>query len=84
MSSVEGHYSHGRLVRAIGEGLAALGRTPPAITIDDLAPVDEFHIGGRQCLHVVMGPDAALKARNMSANIEAGTIAPVEIVARRP
>ncbi len=33
-------------------------------------------------LHVVMGPDAAIKAGNMSANIEAGVIAPVEIVAR--
>ena len=31
-------------------------------------------------LHVVMGPDAATKAGNMSANIEAGVIAPVEIV----
>jgi SAM-dependent methyltransferase len=35
-------------------------------------------------LHLVMGPDAPTKIGNMIANIEAGAIAPVEILARRP
>jgi hypothetical protein len=34
-------------------------------------------------LHLVMGCDAGTKVENMIANIEAGTIAPVEIIARR-
>jgi ubiquinone/menaquinone biosynthesis C-methylase UbiE len=34
-------------------------------------------------LHIVMGPDAATKIGNMIANIQAGRIAPVEIVACR-
>jgi SAM-dependent methyltransferase len=47
VSTVERHYTHGRLIRAITDGLAALGKTPDTVTIDDLGPVDEFHIGGR-------------------------------------
>ena len=54
MSTVEGHYTHGRLTRAIADGLAALGRTPTTITIDDLGPVDEFHVGGRQATDELM------------------------------
>jgi ubiquinone/menaquinone biosynthesis C-methylase UbiE len=42
------HYTHGDLVAAIRSGIEALGKTIDAVTIDDLAPVDEFHIGGRQ------------------------------------
>ena len=34
-------------------------------------------------LHLVMGPDASTKIANMIANVEAGSIAPVEIIARR-
>jgi hypothetical protein len=34
-------------------------------------------------LHLVMGPDSATKVGNMLENIEVGTIAPVEIIARR-
>jgi SAM-dependent methyltransferase len=48
MSTVEAHYTRGHLIGAITGGLAALGRTPGSVTIDDLGPVDEFHIGGRQ------------------------------------
>jgi SAM-dependent methyltransferase len=48
VSSVEAHYTRGHLIRAIADGLAKLGRTPPSVAVDDLGPVDEFHIGGRQ------------------------------------
>lgn len=41
------HYNHGGLLSAIEVGLAKLGLTPETATIHDLAPVDEFHIGGR-------------------------------------
>lgn len=47
-SSVAGHYTHGQLLAAIEAGVAKLGKTTSSIAIDDLAPVDEFHIGGRQ------------------------------------
>ncbi|MCH9648970.1 MAG: methyltransferase domain-containing protein [Deltaproteobacteria bacterium] len=45
---VEENYTHGRLLEAIREGIGKLGKTVDSVQIDDLAPVDEFHIGGRQ------------------------------------
>ena len=45
---VSNHYLHGDLLKAIQEALPKLGKTTDTITIDDLAPIDEFHIGGRQ------------------------------------
>ena len=47
-TDVSKHYSHGGLIEAIRAGLASLGKTPETVTVDDLAPVDEFHIGGRR------------------------------------
>ena len=46
--AVAEHYTHGRLLDAILAGVTALGKTPETVGIEDLAPVDEFHIGGRQ------------------------------------
>jgi ubiquinone/menaquinone biosynthesis C-methylase UbiE len=45
---VSKHYTHGNLVAAIRSGIESLGKTINSITIDDLAPVDEFHTGGRR------------------------------------
>jgi len=45
--TIADHYLHGNLLQAIQESIAKLGKTIETVTIDDLAPVDEFHIGGR-------------------------------------
>jgi len=45
---VAAHYTRNGLVAAIRDGLGKLGKTPATVTVDDLAPVDEFHVGGRQ------------------------------------
>ncbi|MEW8000368.1 MAG: methyltransferase domain-containing protein [Candidatus Thiodiazotropha endolucinida] len=45
--SVSDNYLHGSLLEAIEAALPALGKTTENVTIEDLAPVDEFHIGGR-------------------------------------
>ncbi len=45
--AVADHYSHGELVDAIRAGVRDMGNSPETITVDDLAAVDEFHIGGR-------------------------------------
>ena len=45
--SVSDHYLHGDLLNAIKAALPSLGKTTESVTIEDLAPVDEFHIGGR-------------------------------------
>jgi ubiquinone/menaquinone biosynthesis C-methylase UbiE len=42
------HYAHGGLLEAIRAGVASLGKSADTVTVDDLAPVDEFHIGGRK------------------------------------
>lgn len=41
------HYGHGSLTAAIRKGLQAQGITPEEASVEDLGPVDEFHIGGR-------------------------------------
>jgi ubiquinone/menaquinone biosynthesis C-methylase UbiE len=45
---VTSHYTHGQLLLAIRQGLQKLGKTEHDVTLEDLGPVEEFHIGGRQ------------------------------------
>lgn len=47
-NSITEHYTHGQLLDRILRGVEAIGKTPVTVTVDELAPVDEFHIGGRQ------------------------------------
>jgi ubiquinone/menaquinone biosynthesis C-methylase UbiE len=46
--NVSEHYTHGNLLNAVKSGIEQLGKTSSSITVEDLAPLDEFHIGGRQ------------------------------------
>jgi ubiquinone/menaquinone biosynthesis C-methylase UbiE len=48
LNDVSKHYAHGDLTEAIRSGLTLQGKSIDTVTIDDLAPVDEFHIGGRR------------------------------------
>ena len=45
--AVSESYLHGDLLKAIQSAITKIGKTVESITIEDLAPVDEFHIGGR-------------------------------------
>lgn len=45
--TVQAHYAHATLLQSIRDGVAALGKGPDNITIEELAPADEFHVGGR-------------------------------------
>jgi SAM-dependent methyltransferase len=45
--AVATHYTHGALLRAILDGVQKLGKSPDTVNVEDLGPVDEFHIGGR-------------------------------------
>lgn len=54
-TKVAGHYSHSQLVNAIAAGVLDLGHTPDSVTVDDLAAVDEFHIGGRRASADLLG-----------------------------
>jgi SAM-dependent methyltransferase len=44
---VSNHYTHGSLVDAITAGVHKLGKTIATVSVEDLGPVDEFHVGGR-------------------------------------
>jgi len=52
---VSEHYLHGDLLKSIQSAISKLGKTIDSITIEDLAPVDEFHIGGRQATEHFVG-----------------------------
>ena len=52
---VSAHYASAGLLAAIRDGVARLGKTPATVTTEDLAPVDEFHIGGRQASEDFLG-----------------------------
>lgn len=46
-SLVANHYTHGSLLGDIHDGIQKLGKTTDSVCVEDLGPVDEFHIGGR-------------------------------------
>lgn len=46
-NAITDHYFHGDLRGAIEESLPKIGKTKSTVTTEDLASVDEFHIGGR-------------------------------------
>lgn len=46
-SNIVEHYGATELLSAIEAGVEALGKTSASVTVEDLGPVDEFHIGGR-------------------------------------
>lgn len=45
--TVDGHYTINELGRRILAALEAVGKDVDSLTVDDLAPIDEFHIRGR-------------------------------------
>ncbi len=60
-SSLAGHYSQPELLATLIGALDAAGVAGQDCSIDDLAPVDEFHIGGRSatesfCARLGLGP----------------------------
>ncbi len=46
MTTIATHYAAPGLLPKITQGLAALGQTPESVHLDDLAPLDEFHMRG--------------------------------------
>lgn len=45
---VSEHYGRGNLAEAIFSAVRAAGKDPNTLTVDDLAPVDQFHTRGKQ------------------------------------
>ena len=80
--SVATHYTHGQLLDRILSGVEAIGKTPGSVTVDDLAPVDEFHIGGRKASEEFIG-QLELSADNHALDVGCGIGGTSRFVASR-
>lgn len=49
--SINQHYVSSDLDQAVSVALAALGKDGLVLTLDDLAPIDQFHTGGKDATH---------------------------------
>jgi ubiquinone/menaquinone biosynthesis C-methylase UbiE len=79
---VSRHYTHGSLQARVLEGLKAIGRAPDTVRPEDLATIDEFHMGGHQATaeladRLDLKPGAAL------LDIGSGLGGPARFFARR-
>jgi ubiquinone/menaquinone biosynthesis C-methylase UbiE len=52
--SISEHYAQDGLLDAIRQGIAAMGKTVETIAPEDLAPLDEFHVGGRAATEALL------------------------------
>jgi ubiquinone/menaquinone biosynthesis C-methylase UbiE len=81
-SPVAEHYARGNLLAAIRDGLSRLGKTETNVTAEDLAPVDEFHIGGRASTEDV-ARQLTLTASDRVLDIGCGLGGPARQIAAR-
>ncbi|WP_243374842.1 methyltransferase domain-containing protein [Geotalea sp. SG265] len=51
LHKVYAHYAHLNLEETILDALAADGKNPDSLEIEDLAPIDQFHLRGRKATH---------------------------------
>lgn len=79
-SAVADHYARERLIAAIRDGLAAMGKAESNVTAEDLSPVDEFHIGGREATGELAG-QLALAAGDQVLDIGCGLGGPARQIA---
>ena len=77
---VTAHYRLPGLADTIRAGLATLGKTPETVTVDDLAPIEEFHIGGRPATKEVLD-QLALKPGAQVLDIGCGIGGPARFAA---
>jgi ubiquinone/menaquinone biosynthesis C-methylase UbiE len=55
LETIATHYGRGELLGTIRAGVQRLGRSLDTVSVEDLAPVDEFHIGGRAATETFLG-----------------------------
>ncbi len=70
-SLVDHYYGFGGIMEKIEAGFNSVGKDVISLTVDDLAPIDEFHIGGRESTHEV-AELAKLKASDLVLDVGCG------------
>jgi len=81
-SDVSDHYARHGLIEAIEEGIIRIGKTTSGVTIEDLAAVDEFHIGGRTAT-MEMFRQLGLKSGDHVLDVGCGLGGPARFAADR-
>lgn len=79
--AVTDHYARGALGPSILEALRAAGKDPAALRPDDLAPVDQFHIGGKAAT-LELARLAGLRAGDRVLDLGGGLGGPARTLAR--
>lgn len=72
MTAIAQHYESPDLITRIKDGLGKIGKTPEAVTLDDLAPVDEFHFRGSaatQALIDLLDPKPGMQVLDAGAGL---------------
>ena len=58
-AKVAGHYTRGGLEQTILQAMAKAGKDAARLTIEDFAPVDEFHVGGIEATIILIDLDSS-------------------------
>jgi ubiquinone/menaquinone biosynthesis C-methylase UbiE len=68
---IDNHYGFGGIMEKIEAGLKAAGKDVNSLTVDDLAPIDQFHTRGRESTLEVAGL-AKLKSTDLVLDVGCG------------
>lgn len=78
---MQDQYARGNLLERILAGLVAAGKDPEHLELDDLAPVDEYHVLGRAATMALAGA-AAVSAGDQVLDAGSGIGGPARALAR--
>jgi MPBQ/MSBQ methyltransferase len=81
-SPVDAQYGRGDVSGRIEAAIRAAGKDPGHLTLDDLAPLDEFHVGGRRA-SVELAELAAFEPGSRVLDVGAGLGGPARLLAAR-
>lgn len=86
-AEIVSHYGHGSLRSTLLDGLEAMGKGPETVSMDDLAAVDEFYMGGRAARPLPSGWHSgrvAICSTSAAASVGRRALSPASIDAGQP